>query len=303
MFHAGTFDPVAFNTEQDTRAFSSTAFAASTFATDAVAVDVPIVPTLKPGAAVLYRNLADASLITASSAAGSMSPAHLKDPHVARKWRGGGNLAEWLIVDLGSLQPVDTFALIGLNLTAAGTVRVRVSATDATGLAADAYDSTVLVGAVDPAYGYFVHLAVQPVSGRYVRIDLADTLSYIQAGRLAIGKRSIFETNFSVGWSRSYTDLSRRTPSRGGQTYINRGPKYRSADVSFDWLTEDERNGFVEEIDRECGMSDDVLFVSDQTSDNLGRDSVWGLLDDLQGIVQPYSIDVFRKAYRISERL
>lgn len=261
------------------------------------------VPTLTPGAAVVYRNLADAAVVTASSSAGLMPPKRLLDPHIARTWRGGGNSSEWLLADLGSAVAIDTVALVGLNLTAAGSTRVRISSADSSGLAGDVYDSKMMTGKVDPAYGYFVQLLIQPVFGRYVRIDLSDTIPYIEAGRIIVGKRAIFETNFSVGWSRGYTDLSRRTTSRGGQIYINRGAQFRTVEVSFDWLNGQERHGFVEEIDRECGMHTDVLFIADQTSDNLGRDSIWGLLDDLEGVVQPYSLDIFRKQYRIGERL
>jgi hypothetical protein len=314
---SGAFDSLAFasstfdtglegGASASSGAFDSLAFASSTFDTTPPRV---VEPEPEPAsvfartAAFVYRNLADAGLVAASSSAGMMGAAKLQDPHIAKKWRGSSNSAEFVTVDLGSSQRIDTVALIGLNLTRSAVCRVRASNTDVAGTSGDAYDSSAIAGAIDPSYGYFVHLFLNPVLARYVRVDLADSVPYIEAGRAVVGLRSMFETNFTAGWGRGRTDLSRRTQSRGGQTYISRAAQFRTIEVSFDWVTREERDGFVEDMDLVAGQHDDVLFVTNQASDNLGRDTIWGLFDDMQGIIQPYAIDIFRKSYRISERL
>lgn len=260
-------------------------------------------------AAIAYANLADAATLTASSAIPLAPVARLKGPHIARKWRSTGN-AEAVIADLGAAKSLDTLALMGLNLTAAGTARVRASNADPTVTASLTYDSGVLpAGIVDPRYGMLVHLLGAAVSARYWRIDLADaSLGYIEAGRLFIGPRNPFAYNFSPGWSRSYVDRSRRTESRGGQTYVDPGECYRTVSLTFDWITEAERNSFVEEIDRLNGTKTDVLLITRGDSPNLGRDSLWGLVADLDPIGQPQLVweggaPLYQKSYRINERL
>jgi hypothetical protein len=258
---------------------------------------------ISPNATFVYPNLADGGTITASSSAALMSPRRLQNPHVARKWRGVSGGSEWVCVDLGAALSIDTVALVGINLTLAGSHRVRVSNSDPTGAAGELYNSGSLSAKVDPAYGYLVQLLTNPVTGRYVRVDVSDALSYIEAGRFVVGLRRVFAVNFAAGWSRGYEDLSRRRASRGGQTYIDRGDTYRKLELPFEFLSRTERNSLVEDLDLLAGTHDDVLVITDPLSSNLGRDSVWGLFDDLDPVVQPVMVDLFRKTFRVSERL
>jgi len=259
-------------------------------------------------AAIAYANLADGGIIRASSASQLTPPSRLQNPHVARKWRGDNNPSEYLTVDVGDVRDVDTVAVMGLTLTAAGTIRVRASATDTSALMAEAYDSGPITGAVDPRYGMLVHLLPVPVQARYVRIDLEQPgATYIEAGRLFVGRRWQFAYNFGFGWSYGHTDLSTRTQSRGGQTYVDPNVSYRSVSISFDVITEAQRLGFVEEIERVNGTRLDVLLITNPASDNLGRDSIWGLITDPDPITQPATwiagMPAYAKSYKIQERL
>jgi len=255
-------------------------------------------------AAFAYINYADAGVITASSSALLMQPAKLQHPIIARKWRGLLGGSEYLTIDLGASYPVDTVALFGLNLSLEGTTRVRASLTDATAQIGELYDSGNQVGKVDPYYTSLIHLLPSAVTARYVRIDLADShVGCIEAGRLFVGKRVQPEVNFSAGWSKGWTDRSRITEGFGGQEYVDKDVSYRSVEITFEFLSDAERYGFVEEMDLLNGQSTDVLFIEDTGSSNLGRDSIWGLMRDNQAVVQPYSVGLFRKSYRIRERL
>ena len=259
-------------------------------------------------AAIAYDNRADRASITASSSAILLPVSRLQDPHIARKWRSNGSASEFLTIDLGASVPVDTVALIGLNLTSDGTVRVRVSDMDTSAQAGEIYDSGDVGGAIDPRWGMLVHLLPEALVGRYVRIDLSDpNAAYIEAGRLFVGRRWQFQYNFAFGWSRQYVDRSRKTESRGGQTFIDRDVRYRMANISFELITQAQRWGFVEEVDRVNGTHDDVLLITQSDSDNLGRDCIWGLISDLDPITQPQvwieDAPAYAKAYRITERL
>lgn len=262
-------------------------------------------------AAILYDNLADTATVTASSWVAAAPPATLQNEHVSRRWKGRLGASEYVLVDLGAATAIDTIALLGCqaivgdtqaNMTAAATTRVRVSTADAMGLAGDAYDSGLAAGRVRAAYGALVVHRPAPVTGRYVRIDLAQaSAEAILAGRLVIGLRSAFAVNFGYGWSYGYADLSRTKKSAGGQTYIERDDRYRVLNLNFEFVDPAERYGFVDEIDRINGLSRDILFVIDPASSEPDRDTLWGLMTDLSPPTEPY-LNLFSKSYRIEER-
>lgn len=247
-------------------------------------------------AAVVFENLADAAEVRASSSILLAQPTLVQQAHVERRWRALNNVAA-LILDLGAEMQIDTVAAMGLTATQG---RVRISATDPSGAAGELYDSGAV--AVDQAYSTIVALADAPVDGRYVRIDLTDAASdYVEAGRVCIGLRSSFTYNFDYGWSYSYVDPSTRSKTRGGQTQITPRRPYRTIDVTFPRVTAIERYAFVETIERENALQKDILFITDPASDNLARDTIWGLMSETTPIVQPF-LDDFTKQYRIEER-
>ncbi|MFC3074731.1 hypothetical protein [Shinella pollutisoli] len=247
-------------------------------------------------AAVVFENLADAASVRASSSILLAQPTLVQQVHVERRWRALNNVA-WLVLDLGAETPIDTVAAMGLTATAA---RVRVSVADPSGAAGELFDSGQLT--VDQAYLALVVLSEAPVSGRYVRIDLSNEgAPYVEAGRVCIGLRSTFAYNFDYGWSYGYVDPSTRSKTRGGQTQVTPRRPYRTIDVTFPRVTAADRYSFVETIERENALQRDVLFTTDPESDNLARDTIWGLMSETTAIVQPF-IEDFTKQYRIEER-
>jgi hypothetical protein len=251
-------------------------------------------------AAIAYLNRA--ASVAASSQENLLLVTRLLDVHVARKWRGSGGTSEYLTLDLGAAYSIDTVALMGVNLTAVGSTRVRASLSDATATGTLLYDSGSVAGNVDPSYGYFIELLPAAVTVRYIRIDLTDaTLTYIEAGRVFAGLRHQVEISFAPGFSRAWVDQSTKTRSRGGQTYIDRNVSYRTMDLMFEGVTEDDRWGLFEEVDRLNGERDDVLLITNPDSDNLGRDSIWGLLT--QTPVTQITTEFYSKTLQITERL
>lgn len=247
-------------------------------------------------ASVLYRNLVDAATALASSQIVLAPVSNVQNEHVARKWRSI-TPADSIVVDFGASVSIDTVAAMGLTAT---TMRVRLSTADSSGATGDAFDSGV--DPVDQNYLQSVVLLPSAVSARYLRIDLASGGDYVEMGRLVAGVRSAFTYNFGFGWGRTWVDPSIRTKTRGGQTQISPEQSYRTLDLSFEWVSEADRYGFVETIDRDNGLKTDVLFITDENSSNLARDSVWGLLADITPVTQPF-FDIYAKQYRIEERL
>lgn len=248
-------------------------------------------------AALLYENLADDATIAVSSQLAAAAGALVQNVHVARKWRSESS-GDWLLADLGAFMSLDTIAVMGLTATE---YRVRLSSSDPGGAAGDILDTGTL--AVDQAYAQAIALLDAPAAARYLRIDLANSGgSYVEAGRLVAGLRNRFEINFSFDWSIGYVDPSIVTKTRGGQTQVSREQSYRQASLKFDFLRPTDRFGFVQEADRLNGIKDDVLFIFDEDSTALPRDTIWGRVVDLSPVSQPF-FDVYSKDYRIEERL
>lgn len=258
-------------------------------------------------AALAYLNLADSGNISTSSQAITMPISNLQTPHVLIRWRSVINDA-YFVIDLLSVQSVDTVMLRGLTLGTNGTVRLRLSATDPTGATGELLDTGLVTTGTtenyDADYGSFVYVLSAAVNARYVRIDLADADStYVEAGRVFVGKLTRFTYNYNWGWSLGYVDRSARPKSRGGQTLVLEDNQYRVLNVDFGWVSSAQRYGIVESVDRVNGQHTDVLLVTDTESENLARDSIWGLVSNLTPVVNPALADIFGKSYQIEERL
>lgn len=265
-------------------------------------------------AAILYNNVADLGIVTTSSWVALAPPSMLQNAHTARRWVGASGATEYIILNLNTADfPFKTIDTVGLfkcaglvddslvDLDVSAVTRVRVSSSDPTGVAGDLYDSGSQTGQI--TYGALVKLLPVAVNAATVRIDLSQgNCSALEAGRLVVGQRYGFGVNFAYGWSFGFNDLSRLKKSAAGQTFVDLDDRYRVLSVSFDFLSVTERYNIIQEIDRLNGISSDVLFISDTASDNLGRDSVWGLMQDTSPPTQP-QFDLYVKTFSIQERL
>lgn len=265
-------------------------------------------------AAILHENLADLAVLTVSSNIAAAPASMMQNPHTTRRWIGSNGSSEYILAVFDTVdfafQTIDTIGLFKCagvfdgtlrDLSSAAVTRVRLSSADLTGDAGDLLDTGSLSGQI--SYGALVKLLDSPVSAVALKIDLTEGgASILEAGRLVIGVRSSFETNFQYGWSFGFSDLSRLRKSAGGQTFVDLDERYRVLSVNFSMLTQAERLGFVQDLDRLNGVSTDVLFVTDTDSADLGRDSVWGLVESMTPVTQPH-FDLFAKTYAISERL
>lgn len=252
-------------------------------------------------AAVAFDNLADDADVTVSSEQILLPASNLQQADIAVKWRSAEAGAGAVVADLGAMTSIDTVALIGTTMSAAGEARVRYAAADSSGQAGDVYDSGWT--AVDETYHQMIDLRAAVASARYVRVDLRDPgAAYIEAGRLFIGRRNGFAINFDYNWAITTLDRSIVGKTRGGQTMVWRDSIYRTIELTVSQLSEADRYGFVETIERQAAQKNDVLFILDPDSAALARDSIWGLISGATPIVNPYP-DRFSKSYKIEERL
>lgn len=267
--------------------------------------------------AFAWVNLFDNATVTTSTAAANLPATNLQQEDVARKWRGTGGTTDSITATWPADQTADTFALMGvgnkdLAITAAerflatGTVRLQLTTNG--GSLGDVYDSTVTAGVVDPLYGYAIHLLTSKTF-RSAKWTLAQAgASYIEAGREFVGVRSHFDYNCALGPQRTVVDPSTKKKTDGGQTKIRIRPSYRTQSFNMEWVTQAQAWSVIEAMDLANGAHKDVLMLFDPTSSNLGRDSIWGLVDKIDPVIIPGGFDsasgmLRSRQYLIEERL
>jgi hypothetical protein len=265
-------------------------------------------------AAVAFDNLVDLSDTELGAADWVLQapPTNLVNPHVGKKWRDN-DTSSYVLVTTPGLNSIDTIMLAGISGSIEDilpTFRVRLSTADATGAAGDVLDSGVISGVpyFDSNYGVLVYLLPAPLNARYTRVDITITGSdYVEAGRMFVGLRNTFGINFQTPWTRTPVRSSVNVIGLGGQTFVDPRRGYWQIGAHFDFLSVEEREGFIEDIANAIVIDGhlDMLWIEDTASDNLSRDCVWGYLAGDLSTSQNIYIDpaVFSAEFNIRQRL
>lgn len=102
-------------------------------------------------------------------------------------------------------------------------------------------------------------------SDRYVRIEIDDTGNsdgYITIGRVGVWGGIQPAVNASWGAQNNWEDISEISKSLAGELIYYKRRLFRTADITFDWLTDAEAAN-VYELMRRQGQTGEVLFVYD----------------------------------------
>lgn len=256
-------------------------------------------------AALTIDNLAIGGNITPSSQEIEMPASNLLTPHVSERWRSQAGVSS-IILDKGGVASADVFALAGLTGTDALTVRLRLSAVDPSGIAAELGDFGPFADGstnLDLEYGMFVHYAAAPIAWRYALVDFNDSgRDYNEGGLVFTGLKERFTYNFAPGGGITNVDRSRVQDSPGGLTLTWDDDVHRLCDLNFAWVTEAQRYGLLERLDRVNGRKKNVLLTLDSDSGNLARDSIIGLVTDTQPNAFTALGDIFARTLQIKER-
>lgn len=220
--------------------------------------------------------------VQASSFALGYPPENVGTSQPSQPWRTqNGVTSAYFLLDFGSLQSIDCVAAIATNLSAAATWRVRLSTVDTTGAAGNAHDSGIISAGINTTYRMAVRVFSSTASGRYFRIDFTDaSLPYLEIGRAFAGVAFKPTTNFAFGARYEFTDHSKRFDGEGGRSWILRDAVQRGVSFTLDWVTDAERNSHGFNLAVFNGRFRDVLIVLDPASTDLGRDSIFGLLEE-----------------------
>jgi hypothetical protein len=224
------------------------------------------------------ENDMDAGSISASSSVASLPASNLKDFDIQRLWRANATSAS-LFGDAGRLLTLGVVALINSNAAFGDSFRVRASTTDAAVVSNLSYDSGNLPG-IDPVWGQFIHFINPPRSYRYLRIDMTQQ-DPPEGGRLMSGEawRSSRHMSLVAPPESVWRDDSRWTYSIGKNLFIDTLPPQRGYRFTIRGVSDGEKISQIDEMNRLRGRRKDLLVCIDADSSNLGRDSIWGVLE------------------------
>ncbi|WP_342152309.1 hypothetical protein [Methylorubrum sp. SB2] len=213
------------------------------------------------------------------------------------------------VCDLGQARQLQSFALIGSNLSAKSKVRFRVSNNaDSSAPLIDAtvsgYPPNIVFGSMPwgqfpwsgyrddplPAGQVTYYQAPAPVAGRYVFIDVDDatnTAGYVQIGRFMAGAAFVPRYNMAYGAALKWNDPTRVSTSVGGQKWFDKRPNFRGFRASFEHATEGEAYGAIYDLHRRVGISGNLLMIYDPAdqADVILRRTIYGSMTELSEIV------------------
>lgn len=252
------------------------------------------------GVRYLTVNRADAGTLSTDSAVSTLPITALQDSQLARPWRAAANSA-YILVDLGASYAINFVGLFGFAGTAAITRRVRVSTVDATGAAGDAHDSGTATANVSTALQQLLWFGAASYTGRYVRIDLADSLPP-EAGRLVIGLLTTPTRGFQFPMEMTPEDLTTVQETPRGNVFLNRRPVRRVLDLTLPALTEAEAWGWLDDAVANGQTKDMFICLDASDSTYLHQKSMWGLMRETTPITWR-AHGLFGRRFRLTERI
>jgi len=252
-----------------------------------------------------WDNKMDAATLSAGSEINSLPVTNVQHEHVSRQWRTAATVKDsWLLADMLSSVTVGALAIVGTNLTASATVRVRASDADPQAQSSLLLDTGVIAAGVVANHPAVYYVPSNPVTARYWRIDITDTTvaDNLHIGRVFAGPawRPPFGRAFPFSAGRE--DDSERRFSRGGQALHDVRPQRRVMEVQLDFQSEAEMMNNALEVARFSGLHSDVLIIPNVDSPHRTQQSIWGLLRALQPVVH-YRAQLWRTRYILEERL
>lgn len=258
-----------------------------------------------------WDNKADDATVSASSALSALPAANVQNEHVSKVWStSSGVTSASLIFDMLSSVACSLLAIMGTNLSAAGTWRLRGSDSDSTGQTGEKYDTSVgspsanSAANVNPLYGS-AHLSFTEATARYWRLDLVDAslTDGIEVGRVFLGPKWSPTYAQGFGWSMMTEDPSKKSRSYGGQSYADVKPQRLVIEFTLEFMSEAEMYGNAFAMSRAAGVVGDVLAVNDSASSAYQSEQrVFGQCAASEPVTN-YERSVYRQKFRVEERL
>ncbi len=164
------------------------------------------------------------------------------------------------------------------------------------------HDAGVVSAGVLAGYPQVYLLLDQALSARYVRLSFADpALAELWIGRLFGGPAWEPVRNRSYGDAIRWEDPSLRDRSQGGQLLMGKRQKHRVLSFQLEFNSKAEMMANAFELDREAGLTEDVLVMLDPAGYRQ-QESAFGPLTRSTELTH-WTFQRQRKLFEIEERL
>lgn len=261
----------------------------------APAYSAPATPTVANIVLLSPRDF-DLATIAAGTAVTTLPVANLQSQQPKKVWRSGST-ADYINVTFAEPVAANMLAIAGHNLSAGGVFRARGASTLADTTSAPSVDTgwtSAWPVTGKPAEAYWPsYLSALLWSNdalyKYWRVDIADpavSQTYIQIGRMALGRYWQPTTNFDLGGTplgRDQRDV--QTVTDYGEIFTDRRQRSASRRFSLQISAADKRevNDGIGEIQRLAGMHGDVFVLLDpNATTDFHRNSMQGVFTSPQ---------------------
>lgn len=236
--------------------------------------------------AFLYDNLIPRAVsVTAENTAEGAGVSNLLDPQLRLRMR----IATFpgiatILVDFGIPRALDCVAVLSTSVVDPGaTVRVRLSTTDPTGLAGDAWDTGVTSASTgaEASGNVIVVRAAGPASGRYLWVQVVDGVAlFLDIGHLAVGTlwRLTRAQSYGAREGRMIMDRRDRNDFTGAEFPVPALLNPRFVIFAVQNMTRAEIEGPHRDMTRVLGAAGDALWIPDLglSAAEINRRSIWG---------------------------
>lgn len=187
----------------------------------------------------LSNNLVDSSTLTPSTTNAQYPVANINDPRRTKTFRSTSN-SDNVVIDLGSAEAVDHFAIVDNWQNGFGVTSITIEANGTDVWTSPAFSTTVTL---DTDFGVGIASFLSQ-SYRFWRIVMTSTLGYCEVANIFLGSASTITTN-GVGYNWSYrnNDLSNSSRNRYGQEFFDEiGTQKELSNLSFQIMDKDEQD-------------------------------------------------------------
>ena len=209
------------------------------------------------------NNLVETATITPSTVNAQFPASNLQHEFRTKAFRSTTN-ADEVVFDLGSIEDVDTVAIVDnwKNGFGIATMTIEANATDSWG--APAFSTTLTF---DTEFGIGIKEFTEE-SYRYWRIVLTSTLGYCELAHIFIGKATTITTNgVSFGYTYKNRDLKKVSTTRYGQEYIDDfGTRKELSRLSFEVMNNTEMDSIFEIYDDRRTVKPFFIKLGDDTN-------------------------------------
>ena len=243
----------------------------------------------------LLDNQSDSAAITASTEV--ITAGNVQNIQRSKVWRSDTGTSSYLDITLSDVFGIGYIALVDLNLSNNGLIRIQAWSDSLDGvnvvldtsvsptLYVSSESSSSAFGLGDFGLGSFGadevltqlsnrNITLIPLNDvllvQYYRITFSDdNTTYQQLGRLWMGGGITFQNNLSYGWSAERIERTVSRETIGGQRYVQPRDSKLKITGKFSWLSEDERTLMLIRL-QQLGESTPFIFSLFPENNNQG---------------------------------